>query len=81
MSTQKLLADFNRFAQAAISNAPYESIDELYQQWRQERELRELRDEIQAGLQDYQQGKCRPANEVMEDLRNTLGYSQWPSES
>ena len=72
--TQQELDDFHQFASEWIQNGAAEiSFDDVVTEWESRRDRDEINAAIRKGLADVDAGRHRPADEVMEELRQKHG--------
>ena len=68
--TQQELDAFHRFASARLGNGGSEQTwDDLLVQWESNRDRDDINAAIRRGLEDVEAGRHRPAEEVIEELR------------
>ena len=71
------LESFSRFAAQRLRQGDQlPSLEECLRQWREESEREELLAEIQAGLDDVEQGRGQPVDEAFADIRQQLGWTR-----
>ncbi len=69
--TQAQLDEFHRFATDRLNNGGSElSFDDLVFEWDSVRNRDQINVAIRQGLDDIDAGRHRPADEVMEEMRN-----------
>lgn len=78
--TKDQLESFYHFANNKIqANGSEPSLDSIYQLWRLENptpdEQRDVHNAIQQGIEDIKAGRGRPAEEVMQELREKYGIT------
>jgi hypothetical protein len=71
--TQDDLNDFQRFANAKLSNGGVESMDELVAAWHEHRAHMDSLSSLEESHADAEAGRIHPAEEVIADARKTLG--------
>ena len=73
--TQTELDAFHQFASARIRNQSVEiGFDELVMEWLSVRDRDEINSAIEEGLADIKEGRVRPADNAMEELRQKHGF-------
>ena len=71
------LESFSRFAAQRLRQGDQSpSLEECLRQWREESEREELLADIQAGLDDVEQGRGQPVDEAFADIRQQLGWTR-----
>lgn len=67
------LNDFQRFANAKLSNGGADSMDELVAAWHEHRAHTKSVSSLEESHADAEAGRTHPAEEVFADARKTLG--------
>lgn len=80
MSLQQELESFNQFARGQIDGGGVLTIDELFDQWRNQHNESDRRSSdllaIQGAIDDFEKGdRGRPAGELSRELRERHGLS------
>ena len=76
-TTVEELENFSRFAAQRLRQGDQlPSLEECLRQWREESEREELLADIQAGLDDVEQGRGQPVDEAFADIRQQLGWTR-----
>lgn len=70
------LDNFYHFAIARLDQAPETPLDELLMYWYDDRDRDAINEAIRRGIADVDAGRCRPADEVMEEIRKKLGLDE-----
>jgi len=72
-SVQEDLQKFNAFVAQQLASGSKKPLDELFSLWHDEHVREEVNAAIRRGLADVAAGRCRPADEAMDEIRRELG--------
>lgn len=70
------LDSFYQFAVDRLDKRPETPIDELLMEWHDDRDRDAINEAIRRGIEDVDAGRCRPAGEVMEEIRKKFGFGK-----
>jgi hypothetical protein len=74
LSIKHQLNDFVEFASRRIeTGSDVSSLEELFQQWRNDPEYSEAVDDVRQGIADAANGLAEPVAKVFSDIRRQLG--------
>ncbi len=74
LSIKNQLNDFVEFASRRIeTGTEVSSLEELFQQWRNDPEDSEAVDDVRQGIADVANGLAEPVEKVFSDIRRKLG--------